>query len=61
MKSKEEAIEWARRCPVEYAPIPEGEKAVIEIRQVAEMGELPEATDEQRERSDNLRENFQVS
>jgi len=61
VKSKEEAIEWARRCPIEYAPIPEGETAVIEIRQVAEVAELPEATADQRERSDNLRENFQVS
>lgn len=33
VKSREEAIEWARRCPA-------GDNEVIEIRQVVEMSEL---------------------
>jgi hypothetical protein len=56
VKSREEAIEWARRCPVEFAPIPEGEAAVIEIRQVGDTGDLPEITDEQRDRDERVRE-----
>jgi hypothetical protein len=35
VKSREEAIEWARRCPG-------GENETIEIRQVHEMSEFPE-------------------
>jgi hypothetical protein len=35
VKSKEEAIEWARRCPG-------SEDGVIEIRQVQEMTDFPE-------------------
>jgi hypothetical protein len=35
VKSKEEAIEWAKRCPG-------GENEIIEIRQVQEMGDFPE-------------------
>jgi len=34
VKSKDEAIEWASRCPA-------GENEVIEIRQVFEMSEFP--------------------
>ena len=34
VKSKEEAIEWARRCPA-------SENEVIEIRQVQEMSDFP--------------------
>ncbi len=34
VKSREEAIEWARRCPA-------GDDEVIEIRQVQEMSEFP--------------------
>ena len=34
VKSKEEAIEWASRCPA-------GDNEVIEIRQVQEMSEFP--------------------
>jgi hypothetical protein len=34
VKSKEEAIEWAKRCPA-------SENEIIEIRQVQEMSELP--------------------
>jgi hypothetical protein len=33
--SKEEAIEWAKRCPA-------GENEIIEIRQVQEMSDFPE-------------------
>jgi hypothetical protein len=35
VKSKEEAIEWAKRCPG-------SENEVIEIRQVQEMSDFPE-------------------
>lgn len=35
VKSREEAIEWAKRCPA-------GEHEVIEIRQVHEMADFPE-------------------
>ena len=34
VKSKEEAVEWARRCPG-------GENEMIEIRQVQEMSDFP--------------------
>lgn len=34
-KSREEAIEWARRCPA-------GDNEVIEVRQVQEMDDFPE-------------------
>ena len=36
VRSKEEAIEWAKRCPVSGA-----EGAAIEVRQVAEMSDFP--------------------
>lgn len=39
-KSKEEAIEWAKRCPA-------GDDEIIEIRQVQEMSEFPEEVQEQ--------------
>ncbi len=35
VKSKEEAIEWARRCPAKG-------NEVIEIRQIQEMSDFPE-------------------
>jgi hypothetical protein len=35
VKSKEEAVEWATRCPL-------GEGDVIEVRQVFEMSDFPE-------------------
>jgi hypothetical protein len=35
VKSKEEAVEWAKRCPA-------GENEVIEIRQVQEMSDFPD-------------------
>jgi hypothetical protein len=40
VKSKEEALEWASRCPVEYAPN-DGEGAVVEVRLVAEASDFP--------------------
>jgi len=36
VKSREEAIEWAKRCPA-------SENEVIEIRQVQEMSDYPSA------------------
>lgn len=53
--SKEEAIEWASRCPVEYAVQP-GQEAVIEVRLVADASELPEATEDQIARSQSVRD-----
>jgi hypothetical protein len=35
VRSREEAVEWARRCPA-------GENDVIEVRQVFEMSDFPE-------------------
>jgi hypothetical protein len=55
VRSKEEAIEWASRCPVEYAVGP-GQEAVIEVREVAEMEDLPHATDEHRSRGQSIRD-----
>ncbi|MDQ7905319.1 YciI family protein [Phytohabitans sp. ZYX-F-186] len=55
VRSKEEAIEWASRCPVEVA-VPPGVEAVIEVRQVGETDELVNVTDEQREQYRQLRE-----
>jgi hypothetical protein len=46
VKSRDEAIEWAKRCPVEYAVLGDEEEAVVEVRQVAEAEELPAMTDE---------------
>ena len=53
VKSKEEAIEWASRCPDVLGP---GETAQIEIRQVFEMEEFgAEFTPELREQEERLR------
>jgi hypothetical protein len=38
VKSKEDAIEWVKRCP---APMGEGVEAEIEIRQVYEASDFP--------------------
>ncbi len=52
VKSMEEAVEWAKRCP---NPM-EGESE-LEIRQVAEAEDFGDNfTDEEREREDRLRE-----
>jgi hypothetical protein len=53
VKSKEEAIEWVKRCP---NPFPEGESE-IEIRQVFEASDFGDAfTPELREQEDRWRE-----
>jgi hypothetical protein len=56
VSSKEEAIEWAKRCPVEVAVQGTDLEAVVEVRQVAEMDELATATDEQRVTAQRLRD-----
>lgn len=38
VKSKEEAVEWAKRCPA----VKNDSGAVIEVRQIFEMSEMPE-------------------
>ncbi|GAA0361581.1 YciI family protein [Microbispora corallina] len=38
VKSREEAIEWASRCPVEYA-VQGDQEAVVEVRQSAQTAE----------------------
>jgi hypothetical protein len=58
VSSKEEAIEWAKRCPVELAVQGTDMEAVVEVRQIAEMEELPTATPEQQERDARLREHL---
>jgi hypothetical protein len=55
VRSKEEAIEWASRCPMEAA-VPPGMEGVVEVRQVGETDELVNVTDEQREQDRRLRE-----
>jgi hypothetical protein len=52
VKSMDEAVAWARRCP---APMP-GEQSVLELRPVYEMEDFGEAaTPEVRERDARLR------
>jgi hypothetical protein len=52
VKSKEEAIEWAKRCPN-----PTGEEAEIELRQLFEMEDFgAEFTPELRQQEQRLRE-----
>ena len=51
MKSKEETIEWVKRCPN-----PTGDEAEIEIRQVFEAEDFgPALTPELREKEERLR------
>ena len=51
VRSKEEAIEWARRCPN-----PTGEESVLELRQVFEADDFgAELTPELREQEERLR------
>jgi hypothetical protein len=51
VKSKEEAIEWLKRCPN-----PHDEETEVEIRQVFEAEDFgPEFTPELREREERLR------
>ena len=49
--SKEEAIEWVKRCPN-----PMDEESEIEIRQVFEIDDFGEITPEMRETDQRLRE-----
>ncbi|MGH7910018.1 MAG: YciI family protein [Thermodesulfobacteriota bacterium] len=57
-KSREEAIEWVKRCP---NPMP-GEESEIEIRQVFEAEDFgAEFTPELREAEDRMREQIQKS
>lgn len=50
VKSKEEAIEWVKRCPN-----PTGEESEIEIRQIFEAEDFGELTPELKERNDRMR------
>lgn len=56
VKSKEEAIEWARRCP---NPHPGSEESVLEIRKVFELEDFAEgpAIDQHREVGRQLEQN----
>ena len=57
MKSKEEAIEWVKRCPN-----PTGTEGEIEIRQVFETEDFgAELTPELREAEERMREHIQKS
>jgi hypothetical protein len=56
VKSKEEAVEWAKRCPVEYAVKDSGMEAVVEVRQVGEAEDISTMTEEQRAAEHRLRE-----
>ena len=51
VKSKEEAIEWVKRCPN-----PMDEESEIEIRQVFEIEDFGEMTPEMRETDQRLRQ-----
>lgn len=56
VNSKEEAIDWAKRCPNPAGDDKEGE---IEIRQLFEAEDFgPEFTPEQREQEEHLRKNL---
>jgi hypothetical protein len=55
VNSKEEAIEWVKRCPN-----PTGEESEIEIRQIFEASDFgAEFTPELREQEDRLREQIE--
>jgi len=55
VKSKEEAIEWVKRCPN-----PTGEEAEIELRQIFEMEDFgSELTPELRQQEERLRAELQ--
>jgi hypothetical protein len=56
VKSKEEAVEWAKRCPVEYAVKERDMEAVVEVRQVGEPEDITTMTEEQRAAEQRLRE-----
>jgi hypothetical protein len=46
VKSREEALEWASRCPVEFA-VQGDQEAVVEVRRIAELDD-PDAIGEVR-------------
>lgn len=52
VKSLGEAIEWARRCPVDKAVEGTDWEAVVEIREVAEPMDIPAINAEQREQAE---------
>jgi hypothetical protein len=54
--SKEEAVEWAKRCPVEYAVKDRDVEAVVEVRRVGEPEDISTMTDEQRAAEHRLRQ-----
>ena len=58
VKSKEEAIEWVKRCP---SPMGEDVESVIEIRQVYEASDFPPDvfSDEDAAREQELRDQLQ--
>jgi hypothetical protein len=57
-KSREEAIEWAKRAPVHVALEGRDDRteAVVEVRQVGDAEDLPEITPEQIEAEQRLRQ-----
>jgi len=55
VRSREEAIEWAMRCPVDKA-VGDGVEAVVEVRQVADVTELPTATEEHVAATERIRD-----
>jgi hypothetical protein len=55
-KSLEEAIEWAKRCPVDVAVKDRDVEAVVEVRQVGEVDEIPTMTEEHRAADRRLRD-----
>ena len=54
--SKEEAIEWAMKCPVHLAVTDDEQEAVIEIRQIATLDDIEGVSDENRALEQDLRE-----
>ena len=50
VKSKEEAIEWAKRCPPPF----ENQDSELEIRQVFEAEDFPEEAAHERKLRDEL-------
>ena len=50
VKSMDEAIEWAKRCPVDYA-ITGDQEAVVEVRRVAEVEEVHTVAEAHRRRN----------
>jgi hypothetical protein len=61
VKSRDEAIEWAKRCPVEYAVKDRDVEAVVEVRQVGEPEDISTMTEEQRDAERRLREQISGS